>query len=313
MIAGRLCAPRFDVGGFVLMKLLTFREGDALKLGLRVDNGVIDVAAAAEALGLSGVPTSVDEVFAGGETALGALSDLANRGAIAPAGEAWLRDEMGLRYGPCVPHPGKIICIGLNYRKHAMETNSPIPESPVVFSKFSNTITANGDSVPLPAVAHQYDYEVELGFAIGKRAAHVSEADALNYVLGYFTANDVSVRDLQTRTSQWLLGKTLDKFLPIGPWLVTADEVPDPQKLRLQTWVNGDLRQDSNTEDMIFNVAQIISYISTYFALEPGDIVVTGTPAGVAMGLPDKPWLKPNDEVSVEVEGLGKLTNVMIA
>lgn len=293
------------------MKLLTYREGDALKFGLRLDTGVIDVAAAAEALGLSGVPTSMDAAIAGGDEALRPLGELAGRAAIAPAGEPWLCDEMGLRYGPCVPHPGKIICIGLNYRKHAAETNAAVPEVPVVFSKFSNTIAANGELVPLPTVAHQYDYEVELGVAIGKRASHVGEEEALGHVLGYFTANDVSVRDLQTRTSQWLLGKTLDKFLPIGPWLVTADEVGNPQELRLRTWVNGELRQDSNTSDMIFTVAQIVSYLSRYFALEPGDIIVTGTPEGVAMGRPDKPWLKPNDEVVVEVERLGRLTNVM--
>ncbi|MEA2527468.1 MAG: hypothetical protein QOF33_4049 [Thermomicrobiales bacterium] len=293
------------------MKLLTFRDGESLKLGLRVDGGVIDVAAAAEALGLQGVPTSMDAAIAGGDGSLSALNELAGRAAIAPAGEPWLRDEMGIRHGPCVPHPGKIICIGLNYRKHAMETNAPIPEVPVVFSKFSNTIAANGDLVPLPAVAHQYDYEVELGVAIGKRASHVSEEDALSHVLGYFTADDVSVRDLQTRTSQWLLGKTLDKFLPIGPWLVTADEVGNPQDLQCRTWVNGEIRQDSSTGDMIFSVAHIISYLSRYFALEPGDIIVTGTPEGVAMGRPDKPWLKPNDEVVVEVERLGRLTNVM--
>src|SRR5215211_707042 len=293
------------------MKLLTFREGDALRLGLRIDTGVIDVAAAADALGMQGVPATIDEAISGGEATLRALNELAGRAAIAPAGEPWLRDEMGLQYGPCVAHPGKIICIGLNYRKHAVETNSPIPEVPVVFSKFSNTITANGELVPLPGVAHQYDYEVELGLAIGKRTSHVSEEEALGYVLGYFTANDVSVRDLQHRTSQWLLGKTLDKFLPIGPWLVTSNEVGHPQDLRLRTWVNGEIRQDSHTGDMIFTVAQIVSYLSKYFALEPGDIIVTGTPEGVAMGRPDKPWLKPNDEVVVEVDRLGRLTNVM--
>ena len=293
------------------MKLLTFRDGEALRLGLRVESGVVDVAAAAEPLGIQGAPTTMDAAIAGGDAALNALKDLATRAALAPAGEPWLVDEMGLRHGPCVPHPGKIICIGLNYRKHAIETNAPIPEVPVVFSKFANTIAAHGELVPLPAVAHQYDYEVELGVAIGKRASHVSEADALGCVLGYFTANDVSVRDLQTRTSQWLLGKTLDKFLPIGPWLVTADEVGNPQDLRLRTTVNGEVRQDSSTGDMIFTVAQIVSYLSRYFTLEPGDIIVTGTPEGVAMGRPDKPWLKPNDEVVVEVDRLGALKNVM--
>jgi 2-keto-4-pentenoate hydratase/2-oxohepta-3-ene-1,7-dioic acid hydratase in catechol pathway len=165
--------------------------------------------------------------------------------------------------------------------------------------------------VPLPAVAHQYDYEVELGVAIGTRASHVGEEEALGCVLGYFTANDVSVRDLQFRTSQWLLGKTLDRFLPIGPWLVTADELGNPQDLRLRCTVNGEIRQDSTTGDMIFSVAQIVSYLSRYFVLEPGDIIVTGTPEGVALGRPDKPWLKPNDEVVAEVDRLGQLKNVM--
>ncbi len=159
----------------------------------------------------------------------------------------------------------------------------------------------------------EYDYEVELGVVIGTPARNVSEEDALDYVLGYVTSNDISVRDLQTRTSQWLLGKTLDNFLPVGPYLVTADEVGDPQHLGIKTWVNGEIRQDSSTGDMIFTVAQIISYISRYFTLEPGDLIVTGTPEGVAMGREDKPWLKPGDEVVVEVEKLGVLKNVMIA
>ena len=148
---------------------------------------------------------------------------------------------------------------------------------------------------------------------IGKSARNVGHEDALDYVLGYVTSNDISVRDLQTRPSQWLLGKTLDNFLPVGPYLVTADEVGDPQHLAIKTWVNGDLRQNSNTGDMIFPVAEIISYISRYFTLEPGDLIVTGTPEGVAMGREDKPWLVPGDEVVVEVENLGTLKNVMIA
>ena len=148
---------------------------------------------------------------------------------------------------------------------------------------------------------------------IGKTAKGVSQADALNYVYGYCTADDISVRDLQTRTSQWLLGKTMDNFFPIGPYLVTADEVGDPQKLQITTKVNGELRQNSNTGDMIFSIAEIISYVSTYFPLLPGDIITTGTPEGVAMGMANKPWLKPGDEVVVEVEKLGALRNVMTA
>ncbi|HEY8447015.1 MAG TPA: fumarylacetoacetate hydrolase family protein [Thermomicrobiales bacterium] len=293
------------------MRLLTFREGDALRLGVKIDSGVVDVAAAAKALGVENAPASMEDVFAGGSAALETLQELVRRATLAAAGEPWLLDELGLRHGPCVPNPGKIVCVGLNYRKHAIETNAPIPEYPVLFSKYNNAIAAHGESIPMPPVAHQYDYEVELGVVIGTRAYHVEEADALNYVFGYCCANDVSVRDLQMRTSQWLLGKTLDKFLPIGPYLVTADEVGDPQQLRLRCLVNGEVRQDSTTADMIFSVANIISYISRYFPLDPGDVIVTGTPEGVAMGRPDKPWLKPGDEVVIEIDRLGQLRNVM--
>lgn len=291
------------------MRLLTFKEGDALRLGLKTEAGVIDVAKAGEALGLS-VPSTVEDAIASNNAG---LAELAAKAAGAGTAE-WLLDETGLTLGPCVPNPGKIICIGLNYRKHAEESGAAIPTTPVIFSKFNNTLAGHNDSVSLPAgIAEQYDYEVELCLAIGKTARNVSQADALDYVYGYCTANDISVRDLQTRTSQWILGKTLDKFFPIGPYLVTADEAGDPQNMQLTCKVNGELRQNSNTADLIFSVAEIISYISTYFPLEPGDLITTGTPEGVAMGMANKPWLKPGDEVVVEVQGLGALRNVMTA
>lgn len=294
------------------MKLLQFQGGDGLKLGIKTDSGIVDVAAAADALGLD-APTSLIEVIEIGQPAVDALQSVVEAVAASDSAAEWTLDEMGIQYGPAVADPGKIICVGLNYRRHAAETGMAVPETPVLFSKFLNTIASYGDSVTLPQVATQYDYEVELGVVIGKPARNVSEAEALDYVLGYVTSNDISVRDLQTRTSQWLLGKTLDNFLPVGPYLVTADEVGDPQQLSIKTWVNGDIRQDSHTGDMIFTVAEIVSYISRYFTLEPGDIIVTGTPEGVAMGREDKPWLKPGDEVVVEVERLGTLKNVMIA
>lgn len=296
------------------MKLLTFRDGNELRLGLRTDAGVIDVGAAADALGVGGdepAPPTVGDVLTGGPAALSALADLGQR-ASGQTG-AWLRDEAALELGPCLPNPGKIVCVGLNYRKHAEESGAAIPQTPVLFSKYRNTIAAPNEPVPLPGVGREYDYEVELGVVIGRDARNLSEAEALDAVFGYCTANDVSCRDLQTRTSQWLLGKTLDKFLPLGPWLVTADEVGDPQALPLRTWHNGVLRQDSNTADMIFPVAEIVSYISRHFTLEPGDVIVTGTPEGVILGLPEKNWLKPGDEVTVEVEGLGKLTSPFVA
>lgn len=293
------------------MELLTFRDGDDLRLGVRTERGVIDVNAAQAALGGGSAPDSIDAVIAGGDTATSALRDLVSR-AEGQSGD-WLRDEASLTFGPSVPNPGKIICVGLNYRKHAEESGAAIPESPVLFSKFNNTVASHNEEVPLTGAATQYDYEVELGVVMGKPAKDVSQADALGTVFGYTTANDVSARELQTRTSQWLLGKTMDKFMPIGPYLVTADQVPDPQALQLRTWLNGDLRQDSNTQDMIFPVAELVSYISQHFSLEPGDVIITGTPAGVILGLPEKNWMVPGDVVEVEVEGLGKLSNRMVA
>lgn len=291
------------------MFLLTFQEGGSLRLGVLTDRGVIDVAAAREALGGENVPATMDEAIAGDGAAVKALEDLVSRAGNAEG--SWLRDERSLTLGPSVPHPGKILCVGLNYRKHAEESGAAIPTTPVLFSKFANAVAAHGEEVPLSDVAREYDYEVELGVVMGKEAKNVSEADALGTVFGYTTANDISARDLQMRTSQWLLGKTMDKFMPIGPYLVTADSVPDPQALQLRTWHNGTLRQDSNTADMIFPVAEIIAYASKHFTLEPGDVIITGTPAGVIMGLPEKNWMVPGDLVEVEVEGLGKLSNRM--
>jgi 2-keto-4-pentenoate hydratase/2-oxohepta-3-ene-1,7-dioic acid hydratase in catechol pathway len=289
------------------MQSLTFKAGDAFKLGIVTGAGVIDVEAANAALGTS-VPTDVNAFVGGGSAA---AADLIAKAA--GKSGAWLLNRADLTLGPVVPAPGKIICIGLNYAKHAAESNMPIPESPVVFSKFNNTLAADGEDVPLNTrYAEKFDYEVELCAVIGKQAVDVSEDAALDYVYGYCTANDLSIRDLQNRTSQWLLGKTADKFFPIGPVLVSADEVGDPQKLQLSTKVNGEIRQNENTNDMIFNVRQLVSYLSRYFTLEPGDLITTGTPSGVAMGLPGTPWLKKGDVVEVEVEKLGVLTNKMV-
>jgi 2-keto-4-pentenoate hydratase/2-oxohepta-3-ene-1,7-dioic acid hydratase in catechol pathway len=287
------------------MKLLTFHRNNILQLGIRTEAGVIDVAQASE--GHEGIRVTMDAAIRGGTEAMRALQVLAEQ----PAAN-WLLTEQDLQPGPCVGTPEKIICIGLNYKRHARETGMAIPETPVLFSKFNNTLAETGEPIPLPDNALQYDYEVELGVVIGKEARYVSVDEALGYVLGYFTVNDMSVRDLQFRTSQWLLGKTPDKFFPTAPYLVTADEVDDPQNLRLSCWVNGELRQNSNTADMIFSVAECISYISQYMTLKPGDVISTGTPEGVVMGMTEKNWLKPGDEVVVEVAGLGKCTNRMI-
>ena len=287
------------------MKLLTFHRDNKLQLGIRTEAGVIDVAQASN--GHAGIPLTLDDVIRGGTEALNALQGLAKQ----PAAN-WILNEQDLQPGPCVGTPEKLVCIGLNYKRHAQETGLPIPETPVLFSKFNNTLAATGERIPLPDNAVQYDYEVELGVVLGKEARYVSVQDALEYVFGYFTVNDLSVRDLQFRTSQWLLGKTPDKFFPTAPYLVTADEVGDPQNLTLSCWVNGELRQNSNTADMVFSVAEVISYISQYMTLRLGDVISTGTPEGVVVGMKEKNWLKPGDEVVVEVEGLGKCTNQMV-
>lgn len=281
------------------MKLITFQTADGLRLGVVVAEGVLPVESSD-----AGDALTLQTLFTQGEAALPRVRAAVERS----PGAGALRQESDLRLGPCVYQPGKILCVGLNYRRHAEETGAPFPQTPVLFSKFNNTLAAACEAVPLPKVASQYDYEVELGVVIGRRASSVPVERALEYVLGYCTANDLSARDLQTRTSQWLLGKTLDRFCPVGPYLATRDEVPDPQRLALRTWVNGELRQNSSTADMIFSVAEIVSYASQYMTLEPGDLIITGTPEGVILGMPEpRTWLKPGDEVIVEVEGLGRL------
>jgi len=286
------------------MKLLTFHRNNTLQLGIRTEAGVMDVVQASEEH--AGIPLTMDAAIRGGAEALKALQGLADKFT-----GAYLKEE-DLQSGPCAGTPEKLICIGLNYKRHAKESGMAVPNSPVLFSKFNNTLAATREAIPLPDNAVQYDYEVELGVVIGKEARYVSVDAALDTVFGYFTVNDMSVRDLQFRTSQWLLGKTLDKFFPTAPYLVTADEVADPQNLGLYCWVNGELRQNSNTADMIFSIAECISYISQYMTLKPGDVISSGTPEGVVFGMKEKKWLRPGDEVIVEVEGLGKCVNRMV-
>jgi 2-keto-4-pentenoate hydratase/2-oxohepta-3-ene-1,7-dioic acid hydratase in catechol pathway len=299
------------------MILLQFKTSEGLHLGVKTQHGVVDVTAVLSDASIrqsnAGVPSSLAELCAGGSALCEPLEQFVQQLLALDSANRLLLDEATLTYGPCIANAGKIICIGLNYRRHVEESGMAIPTLPVLFSKFSNTIAAPGEQIVLPANAVEYDYEAELGVVIGKQAKNVSEQDALKYVLGYCNINDLSARDLQMRTSQWLLGKTLDKFSPIGPYLVTADEVGDPQALGIRCWVNRDLRQNSSTSDMIFSVAYLVSYISQYMTLEPGDVISTGTPEGVVLGMKEKHWIKPGDEVTIEITGLGRLTNPMVA
>ena len=207
-------------------------------------------------------------------------------------------------------NPEKIICVGLNYRKHAAETGSAVPTQPILFNKYNTALNGHRGIIKVSQeAAKQFDYEVELVIVMGRTARNVSEADALSYVLGYCTGNDFTARDLQRVSSQWMLGKALDGSAPIGPYLVTADQVPDPNRLTIECRVNGEVRQSSNTKDMVFGCATLISYISRYFTLKPGDIIFTGTPEGVISGYPkDKQvWLKAGDRLTSTLEGLGEL------
>jgi 2-keto-4-pentenoate hydratase/2-oxohepta-3-ene-1,7-dioic acid hydratase in catechol pathway len=266
------------------MILLHYQSPGGPRLAIKTADGVFDAG------------TTIREVFAGTR---------------AKVGDEAL-DMAQLRLAPAMPDPGKIICIGLNYRKHAEESGATPPSRPIVFSKLPNTIAASGDDIPLPSVATEYDYEAELVVIIGRTARNVSESSALDYAWGYCNGNDISARDLQTQSSQWLLGKTLDRFGPIGPWIVSNDEAGDPAAMLIRCTVNGEVRQNSQVGDMIFAVPELISFISRHFALEAGDVIFTGTPEGVADGRPDHPWLKPGDEVVVEVGPLGRLVNRMI-
>jgi 2-keto-4-pentenoate hydratase/2-oxohepta-3-ene-1,7-dioic acid hydratase in catechol pathway len=212
-----------------------------------------------------------------------------------------------LRVGAPIPRPGKVVCIGLNYRDHAAETGQAVPERPVVFMKDPYTVVGPYDDVLIPHGSTKTDWEVELGVVIGRRARYLdSPQDALATVAGYAVSNDVSERAFQLELShQWDIGKSCETFNPLGPWLVTPDEVPDPQNLGLRLTVNGEKRQDGNTTNMVFPVAHLIWYLSQYMVLEPGDLINTGTPAGVALGLPDHPYLRAGDRVQLEIDGLG--------
>jgi len=292
------------------MRLVTFAgpDGTTLRLGLRVDGGILDVAAAAEVLGHQPGPFDPMTVIRRGPDGLAMVQAVA----AATGAGAQLLDPGRLRLGPCVPAPGKIVGVGLNYRRHAEEANVPVPDSPVLFAKYGNALAGPDEAVSIPADARQVDYEVELAVVIGRLARRVPVDSAMSHVLGYATANDLSARDLQFRTGQWLLGKSLDGFLPLGPDLVSVDEIPDPGCLRLRAWVNGDPRQDASTADMLAPVDRLVSYISEYITLEAGDVILTGTPEGVIFGHPDPVWIRPGDCVEVEVEGLGRQTTTFV-
>ncbi len=292
--------------------LLSIRNADGSEtLGVKLDNdAVIDVRNARQLLGVAAPLTLVELLKEGNASGLNKLIAVAQTSRKAKA--AMLK-ESSITFGRLFSNPGKIVCIGLNYRAHVQETDMKLPSVPILFNKYNNALAAHNCTIELPPrdVAYKFDYETELLIVIGKRARRVSETDALSYVAGYCTAHDFSARDLQLETpsAQWMIGKTLDNFGPIGPYFVAADLVGDPNNLKIETHVNGEERQSSNTSFMIFNPQKLIAYITTMWTLEPGDIIWSGTPQGVILGYPkDKQvWLKAGDEIVSTIEKLGSL------
>jgi 2-keto-4-pentenoate hydratase/2-oxohepta-3-ene-1,7-dioic acid hydratase in catechol pathway len=296
------------------MTFCTLADKSGGTLGLKTGKGILDVAKAARLFRIK-APADIHAVIEGADCA--PLAKLAEKALSGKRGGSVLIPEARARFAPAVPRPGKIICVGLNYRQHAKETGNPIPPVPILFNKYNNTLVGHRGKIRLPTkVSSQFDYEVELVLVIGKVARDVPEDKALSYVFGYANGNDFSARDLMRATSQLMLGKTCDDFAPLGPWVVSADQIPDPQNLKIATYVNGEQRQNSSTADMIYSCAQIVSYCSRHMTLQPGDIIYTGTPQGVILGYPPEKqaqsWLKPGDKVVTEVEKCGSLEVTLV-
>ncbi len=212
-----------------------------------------------------------------------------------------------------IPRPRKLICVGLNYRDHAEETGTQIPKVPTIFNKFATAVIGPGANIVLPKISKAPDYEAEFAFVIGRGGRNIPSEDWANHIFGYTIVNDVTARDYQRATSQWLMGKTFDTFAPMGPWIVTPDEIPDPHDLDIQMEINGEVRQDSNTRELIFKIPDLIAFLSSVFTLEPGDIVSTGTPAGVGFARKPPVYLHSGDEVVVKIPAIGELRNPVIA
>jgi 2-keto-4-pentenoate hydratase/2-oxohepta-3-ene-1,7-dioic acid hydratase in catechol pathway len=291
------------------MTLLSIRSQHGDTLGVKTDRGILDVRRASLAL-RHPVPLTLDDLLQdGGAPELAHLVAAAQK---SRPDESLYVDEAQITYGRLFAEPGKIVCIGLNYREHAKETGEKVPAVPILFNKYNNALTSHGATIRLPTeVATKFDYEVEMLVVIGRRAHNVKLEEASKYIAGYCTSNDFTARDLQLELDghQWMLGKTLDDFAPIGPYFVCADLVEDPNNLNIECRVNGETRQHSNTSSLVYNTEFLVSYISRHFPLEPGDVIFTGTPPGVILGMPKEKqvWLKAGDQIACSVGNLGEL------
>lgn len=305
------------------MKLITFKTDGASRIGAFTSEGVVDLHAAFEALQDSKgkirakqiaeayVPSDMNGFLQGGKESM----QYANE-AIQFAfknneykGRKLVYAKNNVKVEAPVPQPGKMICVGHNYREHILEMKRELPEFPVVFAKFANTVIGPEDDIPFFPISDQLDYEAEFAFVIGKRARNVSREEALDYVAGYTIVNDVTYRDIQRRTLQWLQGKTVEGSAPMGPWLITTDELTNPSGLEMVLTVNGEERQRTNTANLVFDVQYLVEFLSNLMTLEPGDVILTGTPGGVGFAMNPQVFLKDGDAVRIEIDQVGAIEN----
>ncbi len=283
------------------MRLLTFEADGKVRPGVLLEtNGIFDLSTA----GFS----SMLDVIEGTAADPGKLRDLL------PEASADTAYSLGtVKLLAPIPKPRKLICVGLNYLDHAKETGSEIPSVPTIFNKFATAVIPPGENIVLPKVSKSPDYEAEFAFVIGRGGRHLSADSWKEHVFGYTIINDVSARDYQRATTQWLMGKTFDTFAPMGPWIVTADAIPDPHNLDIRLEINGEVLQNSNTRELIFKIPDLLAFLSSVFTLEPGDIVSTGTPAGVGVARKPPRFLQPGDDVVVQIPAIGELRNPVVA
>jgi len=300
------------------MRLASFLKGDKRCLGLVLGERVLAINSIARLNparwgGLAGSEDVSPLWTAAGRQSLSELNAMLAASGVPPEWEKYCEATASCHWLPPVAAPEKIICVGLNYKGHAAETHAKIPESPVLFSKFNTALVGASGPVVLPSISSQVDFEAELALVIGKRAKRVSAEEASAFVGGYMVMNDVSARDWQFRARQWLTGKSFDTFAPVGPWLVTPDEVRDPHDLRISLRLNGRIMQDSNTRDLILGIPVLVSHISQIFTLKPGDIISTGTPPGVGYVRQPPVFLRPGDTVEISIERIGTIRHACIA
>ena len=308
------------------MRILSFLTNHSERLGVEFDGRIIDLNLACQAmlqrrgepaadrLADALLPADALGFLRGGDRVLQQAQDVLSFVAERTPGERsdYAMDVKQVQRLAPIPHPGKIVCVGRNYHDHVSEMKREVPTIPVIFAKLPNTVCAPEEDVPFPRVSDQFDYEAELAVVIGRQGRYIEEHEAPDYVAGYTALNDITVRDWQHRTPQWLQGKSFDKTCPMGPVLVTKDEIPNPNELDIKLWLNGELRQNDNTSRLIFSIPYLISFVSQIMTLEPGDIIATGTPGGVGVAMEPKGFMKVGDRVKVEIEKIGALVNGIV-